>query len=157
MSETKYTTGGFRRITRPGPPVKVRLFGFMAVVVCGGLLLAWIAHSTWEQLDRLKKEHAAVSSESFYLGVTLRGSFRSLNDKLVQFGHARDAMIRKDFLRESVELKQWVVTNRIHLAELAKLPLLKQLLIDDFDILDKIQAEYGRYLAQADRLLDLHD
>ena len=155
MGGTNYATNGIGRITRLVQPVKIRFWGFIAVVVCGGVLLTWITHSTWEQLNRLQKEHAAVRSEGFYLGVTLRGSIRSLNEKLLQFGHTSDLRVRDDFLHESAELKPWLMTNRLYMAELAKLPLLKQMLIDDFDILDKIQLEYERYLAEAGRLLKI--
>lgn len=154
MNETNYSAGGFRRITRLGQPVKVRLFGFLVVVIGGILLLAWITRTTWEQLDRLQKEHAAVSSESFYLGVALRGNIRSLNEKLLAFGHAPEPRAREEFLIESAGLKQWLATNRVHLVELARLPLLKQILIDDFDILDKIDAAYQTYLQQATKLLE---
>ena len=154
MNATNYSPGGFRRITRLGPPVKVRLFGFLVVVIGGSLLLAWITRTTWAQLDRLQKEHAAVSSESFYLGVTLRGNIRILNEKLLAFGHATEPRAREEFLSESASLKGWLATNRVHLTELARLPLLKQMLIDDFDILNKIDASYQAYLAQATKLLE---
>jgi signal transduction histidine kinase len=149
MSGTKYATGGLRRITRLVPPVKMRFFGFIVVVTGGGLLLSWISHTTWDQLDHLQREHSAVKSESFYLGVTLRGSIRSLNEKLLQFGQFREPGVRNDFLKESAELKPWLTTNRVHLEQIAKLPLLKQMLVDDFDILDRVQKEYDRYLADA--------
>jgi signal transduction histidine kinase len=153
MSGTYYSNGGFRRITRLVPPVKMRFFGFIVVVIGGGALLTWISHNTWDQLDHLQREHAAVKSESFYLGVTLRGSIRSLNEKLLEFSHEPDPTVRSNFFRESAELKQLITTNRYHLLELAKLPLLKQLLVDDFDILDHMEKEYEGYLAQGVILL----
>ncbi|MGH7970660.1 MAG: sensor histidine kinase, partial [Limisphaerales bacterium] len=153
MHETLYSTGGFRRITRFGQPVKVRVVGFMLVVICGGLVLTWMIRSMWDQLDQLQKEHAAVSTESFYLGVTLRGGIRGLNEKLLQFGTATNPAARTRLLREATELRGWLLTNRQHLAVLAKLPLLKQVLVDDFDILDKIQHRYDEYLTNAVALL----
>ncbi len=145
---------GLRRITRLQRPAKVRLFGFLVVVICGTLALSWMARSAWSQLESLQKEHAAVRSESFYLGVTLRGSIRALNDKLLQFGHSPDPVLRDDFLRESAELRRLLATDRGHLTELAKLPLLRQVLIDDFEILDRIDKEYDRYLSAAAKLLE---
>lgn len=154
MVETNHTTSRFRRITRRGPPDKIRLLGFGVVVLCGGLLLTWMTHDMWDQFDRLQKEHAAVSTESFYLGVTMRGAIRSLNEKLLQFGDSHDPAVRAEFFRESVELKGWFLTNRLHLAELARLPLLRQLLIDDFNLLVRIDKAYREYLVQATALLD---
>jgi len=155
MSGTNHSTDGFRRITRLQGPVRVRLFGFMVVVVCGTAALVWISLTTWNQLDRLKKEHAAVSSESFYLGVTLRGNVRGLNDKLVQYGRSRDPVVRDDILRESAELKSWLATNQVHLAELSRLPLLKHMLVDDFNILTNVQVQFERYLTQATNFLQM--
>src|SRR5437016_2350077 len=86
MNGTNYSTGGFRRITRLAPQVKVRVLGFAVVVVCGSILISWITHSLWTQLDQLQSDYAAVKGESFYLGVHLRGALRGLNDKLMQFG-----------------------------------------------------------------------
>ena len=157
MSGTKYASGGFKRITELGQPVKIRLFGFTAVVICGGVLLTWITHSMWSQVDQLQREHAAVKSESFYLAVTLRGGLRGLNEKLVQFGVESDDNVRVQFFREADELKTLLMTNRTQLEELAKHPLLRQVLIDDFEILDKIQVGFDAYLKQAALLLDRTD
>jgi len=126
----------------------------MVVVVCGSLVLAWLTRSALEQFDHLQKEHAAVSGETFYLGVTLRGSIRSLSEKLVRLGHDSNPTAREEFLRESAEVGGWLTTNRLQLVELAKLPLLKRVLIDDFDILDRIQLGYEVYLTQAAALLN---
>src|SRR4051812_46125264 len=104
MSGTNNSTGGFRRITRLAPQVKMRLFSFAIVVVCGSLLLAWFTHSLWTQLDQLQKDHAAVKSESFYLGVHLRGALRGLNDKLLQFANSHDPTFRDAFLNDAGEL-----------------------------------------------------
>src|SRR5262245_41218244 len=125
MTGTNHSTEGFRSITRLMPKVKVRVFGFVMVVVCGSILIAWITHSLWNQLDHLQSDYSAIKSESFYLGVTLRGTLRALNDKLMQFGTSQDPTFRDAFLNDSVELRDWIATNRLVLAETAKLQLLK--------------------------------
>ncbi len=158
MSGTNYSSGGFRRITRLVPQVKVRFLGFALVVVCGTILLSWIARSIWSQLDRLQKEHAAVRSESFYLGVHLRGSIRSLNDKLLQFGISRDPAVRSDFIDESVELKDWIATNRLHLDQMVDVQLLKSLEVSrQLEILQQAKEEYDRYLTNTVELLSHAD
>src|SRR4051812_46200578 len=108
IAGTNHSTGGFRRISRMAPQVKVRFVGFAAVVVCGSVLLAWITTSLWNQLDHLQKDHAAIKGESFYLGVHLRGALRGLNDKLLQFGISQDPTFRDAFLNDSGELKEWI-------------------------------------------------
>ena len=115
MNGTNHSTGGFRRITRLAPQVKVRVLGFAVVVVLGSILISWITHSLWTQLDRLQSDYAAVRGESFYLGVHLRGSLRALNDKLMQFGVSQDPTFREAFLNDSAELKGWIATNQLTL------------------------------------------
>jgi len=150
LSETIHSTGGLRRATRPASVVKSRVFGFVAVVAGGTLLLGWITHTLWNQLDRLQKDHAAVRSESFYLGVHLRGSLRGLNDKLLQFGVSRDRAFRDAFITESAELKDWIATNHILLAQTAKLQLLKSVDVSrQLEILHQVEINYAGYLSNA--------
>jgi signal transduction histidine kinase len=154
MTGTNYSTGGFRRITRLVPQVKMRFVGFMLVVACGTILLSWITRTIWSQLDRLQKEHAAVKSESFYLGVHLRGAIRSLNDKLLQFGVSHDPIVRNAFIEESVELKAWIETNRFHMDKMVDVELLKSLEVSrQLEILQQAELEYDRYLTNSVELL----
>jgi signal transduction histidine kinase len=154
MADTKSSSGGFRRITRLNQPVKVRLLGFVAVVVGGTVLLSWITYSTWQQLDSLEKEYATVRSESFYVGVTMRGEMRSLNDKILQFGLTHDPETRNAFLEESGELQSLIRTNRVELDRLAKLRLLSALdMLNQEAILQRAEREYGKYLTNAASLL----
>ncbi len=154
MRGTNHSTGGFRHITRLVPQVKVRVFGFAMVVTCGAILLSWITHSLWQQLARLQKDYAAVKSESFYLGVHLRGSLRALNDKLLQFGTSHDPTFRDAFLNDSAELKDWIATNRTALADTAKLQLLKSVdVLKQLEILRQIQTNYDGYLTNATLVL----
>jgi signal transduction histidine kinase len=154
MIGTNHSTGGFRRITRKRPLVKVRLFGFILLVACGSVILFWLTRTTWSQLDRLQREHAAVKGESFYLGVHLRGAIRSLNDKLLQFGLEHDPETLNAFLQESAELKGWISTNRAHLAQLANLQLLRTFEISgQLQLLSQAEARYDRYLTNAATIL----
>jgi len=154
MTGTNHSTGGFRRITRRGPTVKVRLLGFILLVTCGSAILFWVTRTTWKQLDRLQREHAAIKGESFYLGVHLRGAIRSLNDKLLTFGLARDPEALNAFLQESSELKGWIATNRAHLAQLNNLKLLRTFEISgQLQLLSQAETRYDRYLTNAAAIL----
>lgn len=158
MSGTNYSTGGFQRITRLMPPVKMRFVGFVVVVVCGVTLLAWITHNLWEQLDRLEKDYAAVKGESFYLGVHLRGGIRSLNDDLLQFATTQDSTFREAFLNDSQELKSWIATNQVQLAETANLNLLRSTEVSkQVDILKQIAERYESYLTNANAIFKAAD
>ena len=154
MTGTNHSTGGFRRITRRSSPVQVRLFGFVLLVVCGTVTLFWLTRTTWSQLDRLQREHAAVKGESFYLGVHLRGAVRSLNDKLLQFGVTHDPEMLNAFLQESAELKGWISTNRAHLAQMVNLQLLRTFEISgQLQLLSQAEMRYERYLTNAAAIL----
>jgi signal transduction histidine kinase len=154
MTGTNHATSGFRRITRKRPLVKVRLWGFILLVACGSVILFWLTRTTWSQLDRLQREHAAVKGESFYLGVHLRGAIRSLNDKLLQFGLAHDPETLNAFLQESADLKGWIATNRAHVAQMANLQLLRTFEISgQLQLLSQAEVRYDRYLTNAAAIL----
>jgi signal transduction histidine kinase len=156
MTGTNHSTGGFTRINRLVPQVKVRVLGFAIVVLCGTILLSWITHSLWTQLDRLQTDYAAVKSESFYLGVHLRGALRDLNDKLLQFGISQDPTFRDAFLNDSAELKDWIKTNQVQLAHTANLQLLKSTEVSkQLTILNQIMAMYSSYLTNATALVSV--
>jgi signal transduction histidine kinase len=150
MNGTNYSTGGSRRITRLAPQVKLRFFGFIIVVLCGTALLSWITHSLWTQLDRLQKDYAAVKSESFYSGVHLRGALRALNEKLLQFGISQDPTFRDAFLSDSADLKDWLTTNQVHLAETVNLHLISNVEVaKQLTILKQINELYQSYVTEA--------
>jgi len=150
MNGTNHSTGGFRRITGLAPQVKLRVLGFAVVVVLGSILISWITHSLWTQLDRLQSDYAAVRGESFYLGVHLRGSLRALNDKLMQFGVSQDPTFREAFLNDSAELKGWIATNQLTLAQTANLRLFKSVEVSkQLNLLKQITTLYDAYLTNA--------
>ena len=154
MAGTNYSTGGFHKITRLVPQVKIRFVGFILVVTAGIVLLSWITRSIWSQLDRLQKEHAAVKSESFYLGVHLRGAVRSLNDKVFQYGVSRDPLLRSAFMEEAGELKSWIETNRLHLDQMVDVQLLRSLEVSrQLEILEQAELEFETYLTNTAVLL----
>lgn len=151
---TNHSTGGFRRITRLMPQVRMRFFGFLMVVACGSVLLGWIAESLWTQLDRLQNDYAAVKGETFYLGVHLRGALRGLNDKLLQFGTSQDPTFRDAFLNDSSDLKNWIATNHVLLTNTAQLELLKTVdVAKQLQLLEQIETNYNAYLTNATTIL----
>ena len=154
MSETNCSTTGFRRITRLRPAGNIKLFGFVLVVILGTALLTWTTRTTWRQLEHLQREHAAVQSESFYLGVTLRSAIRSLNGKLLQFGLTKDPEVRAAFLQEATELQHWIETNRVQLAKVVPLQLTRRMaLSSDLELLEAAEQSYREYLSQTSGVL----
>ncbi|HXT10911.1 MAG TPA: ATP-binding protein [Candidatus Angelobacter sp.] len=150
MNGTNHSNGGFRGITRLAPQVKLRFLGFIIVVLCGTILISWITHSLWTQLDRLQRDYAAVRSESFYSGVHLRGSLRELNGKLLQYGISQDPTFRDAFLNDSADLKSWMGTNQVHLEESTNLNILSNVEISkQVALLKQIAELYQTYLTRA--------
>jgi len=155
MNGTNYSTGGFRRITRRIiPQVKMRVFGFFVVVILGSVLILWLTHTLWTQFDQLRQDHAAVKSETFYFGVHLRSGLRALNNDLLQFGVSHDPTFRDTFLNESLDLRDWIATNEVLLADTAALQLLQRVEISkQMQILKQIETLYSGYLTNATKLL----
>jgi signal transduction histidine kinase len=124
------------------------------VVIGGLLILSALVRSSWNQLDRLQREHAAIKSESFYLGVTLRSSVRSLNGKLLKFGMSFNPAVAEEFLQEASELQRLITTNW---SQLAAMPGVRQLRsmqsFTDLELLQKIDTSYRDYLERTRRLL----
>jgi signal transduction histidine kinase len=133
----------------------MRVFGFVTVVACGSIVLAWITHSLWDQLDRLQKDHAAIKSESFYLGVHIRGSLRGLNEKLLQFGSSHDPTFKDAFLNDSADLGRWIATNKVLLSKAAQLQTLKAVdTTKQLQILEQLMTNYDGYISNAQRILE---
>lgn len=151
MSGTNHTTGGRGRFTAPESPARTRMLGFIFVVAAGALLILWLNRAIWRQVDHLREEYAAVQSESFYVGVALRDGVRSLNEKLMRYGLARDEAVRQRFLEEAAKLTEWSETTRKHLAELANLDLLRDVDVQrQIHLFAQTQAALNRYLQAAE-------
>lgn len=152
MTETKDARSGSERLTRAGSSSVIRRFAFAGIVAGGALLLFWIQRNTWRQLARLEADYALVSSQSFYLGVNLRSTIRSMNSA------ALDSVLRpggpgwNEFLRESAELRGFLVTNRAQLARLSELDLLRREQIErQTELLRRVETATADYVAGMER------
>jgi len=118
MADTIDSTGGLGRITRIAPVSKLRLAAFVAFLVAGVALLAWIDSDTWRQVGRLEQEFATIKAESYYVGVHLRTKLRQLNDaQLAYLLHANTAE-RDRFRREAGELQGWFASREARFSTL---------------------------------------
>lgn len=144
MTGTKCCTDGLRRFTRSLAPVQWPLVVIALVVLAGGLVAAWIKTSTWTQLRQLEDEFAALSTESFYLGVRLRAGVERLNGALLRFQLSKaDPAEREAFYDEARFLSQLLVSTQPHLTTTPERELVRQ-----------IELEYDRYLTNAEPLLE---
>jgi signal transduction histidine kinase len=143
-----------RGIARRRSPARIRLVGFALVIFLGSVGLYWITRTTWKQLQLLQKEHAAVRSESFYLGASLRSHVRNLNGRISEYGRTRDESISAEFVREAAQLKQWFVDSRVHLGHLAELKLLQEMgVTNQLEILDRANLAFDDYFHAASCLI----
>jgi signal transduction histidine kinase len=155
MTETNHSSHGFRRFTRLVSPVKLRVAGFALFVLCGAVVLSWLIVTSLGQLERLRDDYAAVRGQRFYLGVTMRASIRTLNEKLLQYSLTKDPRFREEFLSESAVLRETIRTNRFLPAGLADVELARRInFSQQLEILEKAERDYEAYLAETSRILE---
>jgi len=70
---TIHSTGGFPRITGAIRQPSCAWRACLLTVLLGSILTSWVSRTTWQRLDNLEGEFAALKAESFYLGVHMRG------------------------------------------------------------------------------------
>lgn len=110
--ETIRSTSGLRRITGSHPKAKLRLAGLGLTATLGALLIIWVSRTTWQRVDRLQHEFAALRADSFYLGVRLHGGVRRLNDTLLHYRLKGSDDDYEIFRHDAGELRQWLDQSR---------------------------------------------
>jgi hypothetical protein len=111
--ETIHSTGGRPRITASPPRAKLRLLGLGLTAVLAAGLIIGVSRTTWQRVDELHSEFAALRAESFYLGVRMHSSVRRrLNDTLLRYRLKGDADDYEQFRKEADYLKNWLEASR---------------------------------------------
>ncbi|MBI5386345.1 MAG: hypothetical protein HZA90_16870 [Verrucomicrobia bacterium] len=146
MSETIYSTGGFRRVSRRTPLFQLRLVLFAVALVVGVLLWLWMQASVGRRMAQLQQEFGAIRAEGFYVGVHVRTQFRKLNDVLLTLHLEGQATNHAAFLAQARELKVWMLHRESVLANTNEQALLTQL-----------EAAYARYVTAIRPLLSVTD
>jgi signal transduction histidine kinase len=107
--------------------VKLRLYGFALAVVLLAALVGWAGHSSWQQIEQLRKNFGAVQSESFHLADHVEASILNLNEAVLRFDLRKDPADKAHFHKESEELKRWIQTQKPSVTSPLELDLLLQI------------------------------
>src|SRR5699024_9786142 len=103
---------GLSRINAIPPKARRRLLGLGLIALVGCLLTIWVSRTTWQRVDQLEREFAALRADSFYLGVRMHGGIQQLNDTLLRYRLRGDVSDQEGFRQRAQELKQWFESNR---------------------------------------------
>jgi signal transduction histidine kinase len=136
MRGTNSTTSGPARTTRLPRPVKLRVAGAAFLILLLVALIAWMKGSTWQRVRQVQQEFAAIRTESFYLGVYLRGGIWKLNSMLLRFQLSREEAEREGFHREARELSEWLGKTKASLTTPEQQELARQ-----------VESAFEQYLA----------
>ena len=139
---TIHTAGGFARITGSKPVKNLRVGGLILTSLLGLVLLIWMSHTTWERLDRLQREFAALKVDNFYLGVHMQDGVQRLNDILLRYRLYGDQSDHDLFMRQSQDLTSWFQAGKTN----ASSPL-------DRDFFEKADVAYTAYLIDSTNML----
>jgi signal transduction histidine kinase len=107
--------------------------GWGAIVVglfllVGGLLLATVAGRTWNRLDKLQQEFAAMETEGYLLGVRLGSNLERLNATLLRFQLSKgDPAERSRFGQEARRFTDLLAAGKPALATAAERELAAQI------------------------------
>jgi hypothetical protein len=83
--ETFRSTRGLSRISAIHPRARRRLLGLGLTALLGCLLTIWVSRTTWQRVEQLEREFAALRADSFYLGVRMHAGIQQLNDTLLHY------------------------------------------------------------------------
>lgn len=130
--ETIRATRGLSRISAIPPKARRRLLGLGLTALLGCLLTIWVSRATWQRVEQLEREFAALRADSFYLGVRMHGGIQQLNDTLLRYRLRGDVNDQESFRQRAQELKQWFESNRTN----AVTPLERQFFDEVGTVLD---------------------
>jgi len=142
-SGTIHSNRGLPRITGSNPSTKLRLVGLGLTILFGSFLIIWVTHTTWERVDRLQRQFAALKAESFYLGVKMHNGIQRLDQTLIRYRDRHDPVDYEVFLTDAHALTQWFEASRTNAAT----SLEREFFV-------RVGTAYSEYLAESRKLLD---
>lgn len=140
---TIHSSRGLPRVTRSKPAAQLRLVGLGLTVLLGSLLIIWVTHTTWERVDRLQRQFAALKAESFYLGVKMHSDIQRLNDTLLRYRLRGDAADYEMFRTSAQDLTQWLESSRTNAATAL-----------EREFFEQVGSAYAEYLVESRKLID---
>jgi signal transduction histidine kinase len=110
--ETIPATGGSPRATPTHPAAKLRVAGLVLTALLGSILVIWVSRTTWDRVNHLQIEFAALKAKDFYLAVHMKSEIERLNDSLLRYRLRGEAVDYNQFYVNSQELTQWFKANQ---------------------------------------------
>ncbi len=123
------------------PGLKLRLTIFFAAVSLLVSLIAWTAHTSWQQIGQLHQKLKTVQWKSFQFSDHLQQSVLGLNNLVLRYAAYRDPEDWTNFEQNSQILEQWIKEQQPLLSSEKERPFLNQ-----------IDAAYKDYVAAAEAL-----
>jgi signal transduction histidine kinase len=120
------------------PGIKLRLIIFFTASASLVLLIVWMAHTSWQQIDGLHQKMKTVQWQSFQFSDHLQQTILGLNNSVLRYAAYRDPDDWHKFDLDSQELGRWIHDQQ---------PILSSAMEKPF--LDQINAAYKDYLAAA--------
>ncbi len=109
------------------PGIKLRIILFIATIAMLLMLIAWTAHSSWQQMGDLHDKLSAEQWKVFSIVDSLQQNILDLNVLVEHYAAYREAEDWTNFTAKSKELKQWINEQQPTLASSKERQLLNQI------------------------------
>ena len=120
------------------PGIKLRLIMFFTAITLLVMLIAWTAHTSWQQIGGLHQKLTTVQWKSFQFSDHLQQTILGLNNLVLRYAAYRDPDDWRNFELGSEELNRWIHEQQPILSSEKERPVLNQ-----------INAAYKDYIAAA--------
>src|SRR6185503_1922532 len=88
--------------------IKFRLVAFVLAIALVFAAIVFIAHTSWQRIDELRKRLTSVQLESFLIAEHFQKSILDLNNSLLRYEIQPDPAEWNYFHSQSVELNSWI-------------------------------------------------
>jgi signal transduction histidine kinase len=115
-------------------PFKFRVWSFASAIVVLALIIAWVAHLTWIQVNDLREKLSTVQIESYRIADHFQATIQQLDYTLLKYQVQQQREDWTNFLSTSRQLDKWIDQERPTLTT-----------DEEKRILDQINAAYDDY------------
>ncbi len=109
------------------PGIKIRLIIFFATTTLLVTLIAWMAHTSWQQIGELHQKLTTVEWKSFQFSDHLQQAILGLNNSVLKYAAYRDPDDWQNFDEGSQELGRWIQEQQPILSSEIERPFLEQI------------------------------
>jgi signal transduction histidine kinase len=109
------------------PGIKLRLIIFFTAIALLVMLIAWTAHTSWQQIAGLHQKLTAVQWKSFQFSDHLQQAILGLNNSVLRYAAYQDPDDWNKFDLDSGELSRWIHEQQPILSSQKERPFLNQI------------------------------